>query len=108
MGGLHAICTRLRQGHLSVRLGDSSRRSEETESSRIAPLNAIIIIVVVVGFFLVQRPRAGKCISGTGVPRQFDLGPHRDTPCTSHLLSRPVTQCIDIGLTGLEIVVPVD
>ena len=40
------ICTRLRPGHLSVRVGDSSRRSEEiVKKSRIVPLNAIIIII---------------------------------------------------------------
>ena len=27
---LHVICTRLRSGHLRVRVGDGSRRSEET------------------------------------------------------------------------------
>ena len=42
---LHVICTRLRLGHLRVRVGDSSRRCEEiVKKSRIAPLNAIIII----------------------------------------------------------------
>ena len=44
---LHVICTRLRLGHLSVRVGDSSRRCEEiVKKSRIAPLNAIIIIII--------------------------------------------------------------
>ena len=34
-------------GHLSVRVGDSSRRSAETvKKSRTAPLNAIITIII--------------------------------------------------------------
>ena len=42
---LHVTCTWLRPGHLSVRVGDGSRRSEEiVEKSGIAPLNVIIII----------------------------------------------------------------
>ena len=45
---LHVICTRLRPGHLSVRVGDSSRRCEEiVKKSRIAPLNANIIIIII-------------------------------------------------------------
>ena len=44
---LHVICTRLRPGNLSVRVGDSSRRCEGiVKKSRIAPLNAIIIIII--------------------------------------------------------------
>ena len=44
---LHVICIRLRPGHLSVHVGDSSRRSEEiVEKSRIVPFNAIIIIII--------------------------------------------------------------
>ena len=40
------ICTRLRPGHLSVRVGDGSRRNEEIEKkSRNAPLNATITII---------------------------------------------------------------
>ena len=46
---MHVICTRLRQCHLRVRAGDSSRRCEEiVKKSRIAPLNAIIIIIIIV------------------------------------------------------------
>ena len=43
---LHVNCTRLRPGHLSVRVGDSLRRSEEIvkKKSPFAPFNAIIII----------------------------------------------------------------
>ena len=45
---LHLICTRLRPGHFSVRVGDGSRGSEEiVKKSRIAPVNAIIIIVII-------------------------------------------------------------
>ena len=41
------ICTRLRSGHLSVRVGDGSRRSGEiVKKSQIAPFSAIIIIKV--------------------------------------------------------------
>ena len=48
-GQLHVICTRLRLNHLSVRVGDGSRRSEEiVKHSRTAPLNAIIIIIIIV------------------------------------------------------------
>ena len=44
---LHVICILLRLGHLSVRVGDSSRRCEEiVKKSRIAPLNAIITIII--------------------------------------------------------------
>ena len=44
---LHVICTRLSPDHLSVRVGDGSRRSEEiVEKSRIANLYAIIIILL--------------------------------------------------------------
>ena len=51
---LHVICTRLRLGQLSVRVGDGSRRSEEIvkkkkkkKKIRIAPFNEIIIIIAV-------------------------------------------------------------
>ena len=43
---LHVICTRLRPGHLSVRVGDGSRRSEEIVKLQIAAFNAIIILVI--------------------------------------------------------------
>ena len=44
---LHVICTRLHPGHLGVRVGDSSWRCEEiVKKSQIAPLNAIIIIII--------------------------------------------------------------
>ena len=43
---LHLNCTRLRPGHLSVRVGDSSQRSD-CKKSRIAPWNAIIVVVVI-------------------------------------------------------------
>ena len=47
---LHVICTRLRPGYLSVRVGDGSRRCEEiVKKSRIAPLNAIIISIIILG-----------------------------------------------------------
>ena len=40
------ICTRLRPGHLSIRVGDGSRCNEEiVKKSRIAPPNAIIIVI---------------------------------------------------------------
>ena len=42
---LHVIFTRLCLSHLSVRVGDSSRRTEEAKKSRTAPLNAVIIII---------------------------------------------------------------
>ena len=46
---LHVICTRLRPGHLSVPVGDSSRRCEEiVKKSRIAPLNTIIDIIIII------------------------------------------------------------
>ena len=52
---LHVICTRLRLGHLNVRVGDSSRRCEivkkkkkKKKKSRIVPLNAIIIIIIII------------------------------------------------------------
>ena len=51
---LHVICTRLRPGHLSVRVGDSWRHCEEIvkkKKSRIAPLNAIIIIIIIIMIF---------------------------------------------------------
>ena len=46
---LHVICTRLRPGHLSVCVGDSSRRSEGNikKNPRIASVSAIIVIVTV-------------------------------------------------------------
>ena len=46
---LHLICTRLRPGHLSLRVGDSSRRSEETvKKSQIAPFVIIIIVIIII------------------------------------------------------------
>ena len=46
---LHVICTRLRPGHLSARVRDSSWRSEEiVKKSRIAPLNVVIIIIIII------------------------------------------------------------
>ena len=58
-------CTRLRLGHLSMRVGDSLRRCEEIvkkkkkKKSRIAPLIAIIIIIFtsVGALRLKSRPR---------------------------------------------------
>ena len=45
---LHVICTRLRPGQLSVRVGDGSRRSEElVKRNRFAPSSAIIIIIII-------------------------------------------------------------
>ena len=45
----HVICTQLRLGHLSVHVGDSSRRSEEiVKKSQTAPLNTIIIIIIII------------------------------------------------------------
>ena len=39
---LHVICTRLCLGHLSIRVGDGSQRSEErVKNSQIAPVNGI-------------------------------------------------------------------
>ena len=56
---LHAICTRLRLAHLSVRVGDSSRRCEEiVKKSRIAPLNVIVIIVIVMLLIQVNKQTA--------------------------------------------------
>ena len=46
---LHVICIRLRPGHLSVRVENSSRRCK---TSRIAPLNAIIIIFIMIWLWL--------------------------------------------------------
>ena len=48
---LHVICTRLRPGHLSVHVGDSPRRCEEIvkkKKNRMAPLNAIINIIIII------------------------------------------------------------
>ena len=61
---LRVICTRLRPGHLSVRVGDGSWRSEEIvkkkkKKSRFAPLNSIIIILVVTFRFLVPESCGG-------------------------------------------------
>ena len=47
---LHVICTYLRPGHLSIRVGDGLRHSEEIVKKKknpIVPLNAIIIIIVI-------------------------------------------------------------
>ena len=41
---LHVICIRLRPGHLSKRVGFSE---EIVKKSRTAPLNAIIIIIII-------------------------------------------------------------
>ena len=54
---LHVICTRLRSGHLSVRVGDGSRRSEEiVRKSRIAPFNTIIIIIIIIVIIIIINP----------------------------------------------------
>ena len=46
---LHMICPRLRPGHLSVHVGDSSWHSEEiAKKSWIEPFNAIIIIITII------------------------------------------------------------
>ena len=48
---LHVICTRLRPGHMNICVGDSLQRNEEiVKKSRIAPFNAIIIIIVITTF----------------------------------------------------------
>ena len=46
----YVICTRLCPGHLSERVRDSSRRSEEIveKKSRTAPFKAIIIIIITI------------------------------------------------------------
>ena len=60
---MRVICTRLPLGRLSVRAGESSRRSEEiVETTRLAPLNVIIIIIAVSR--LLDSPVASHCISG--------------------------------------------
>ena len=38
----------MHSGHLSVRVGDSSRGSEEIVESGIVPFNAIIMIIVII------------------------------------------------------------
>ena len=43
---LHVIFTRLRPGHLSVHVGDGSRRIEKIVKSRIAPLSAIMCMTM--------------------------------------------------------------
>ena len=46
---LYVICTPLRPGHLSVRVGDILRRSKEiVKKSRIAPFNAIVVVVIII------------------------------------------------------------
>ena len=60
---LHVMSTRLRPGHLSVRVGDGSRRSEETvKKSRIAPLSAIIINVAQISDVRVEEKLGKKNI----------------------------------------------
>ena len=54
---LYVICTRLCPGHLSVCVGDSSWRCEEiVKKSRIAPLNAIIIIIIMTATWVCRCP----------------------------------------------------
>ena len=45
---LHVICTRLRSGHLSVRLRQFAALCGDCKKSRIAPLNTIIIIIIII------------------------------------------------------------
>ena len=52
------ICTRLRSGHLTVRVGDGLRRSEEiVKKIRIAPLNTIYDILL----YYFDLPMFVKC-----------------------------------------------
>ena len=49
---LHVICTRLRPGRLSVRVGDSSRHSEEiVKKSRIAPFMQLLLSLLCLDTF---------------------------------------------------------
>ena len=63
---LHVICTRLRLGHLTMRVGDSSRRCEEIvkKKSRIAPLNAIVIIIIIITYLRMTTLFQGVNMSG--------------------------------------------
>ena len=46
---LHKICTKLRPGYLTIRVGDSSQCSVETvKKIQIPPLNGIIIIIIII------------------------------------------------------------
>ena len=45
---LHVICTQLRSGHLSVRVGDSSGRREEVVENLELRLSMPLIIVIVI------------------------------------------------------------
>ena len=47
---LHVICIRLRPSHLGVRVGDSSRRSEEIvkKNLELRVLNANIFIIIII------------------------------------------------------------
>ena len=52
---LHVICTRLRPGHLSVRVGDGSRRNEEIVTILdVVPLNAIVIIIIIIIIIIID------------------------------------------------------
>ena len=86
----HVICTQLNPGHLGVRVGDGSRRSEEivkkkkkknptkppppqtNKQTRIAPVNAIIIIIMIMMMVSV-RPSVCLCCS---MNTDKQMGPH--------------------------------
>ena len=45
---LHVMCTRLHQGHVSVRGGDRSRRKDDVVKIRFEPFNVMIIINIII------------------------------------------------------------
>ena len=78
---LHVICTWLHPGHLSVCVGDSSRRCEIVKKSQIAPLNVIIVIIISIameGGGGRARKRAGEGEKEVGREGQRDRQAERE------------------------------
>ena len=62
---LHVICTRWRTGHFSLHVGGNSRRSEETEETRIAAFSAIIIIILL--YFVISLSAVTSDVTSLGL-----------------------------------------
>ena len=64
---LHVIRTRMRLGHLSLRVGDSSRHSKEiVNKSGIAPFSATIITITIIIIIIIIIISSSSSSGGGG------------------------------------------
>ena len=105
---LHSIRTRLRACHLRVRVGDSSRRSEDIvkKKSRIAPFTAIIIITVVIVSVLLPLWKSGTDLLGKSYALPTETEGREQTCSLNQLQSTDIGEaspCTNDPLVGLVV-----